>query len=783
MRHRFILSIKMLLGKRNIPLPLVCVLYFVFLPCTAILAASGADEIRITLSADESLRQVSQRLLNDGDAWQIILRYNGIEHPDAASPGISLRIPVGLYTKLHRHLERVASLISQANREGAALLADKELAEAMRLQNQALRLKQEGRLQKAVKQATFAKAGALAALDKAKSTQIHTAEAWLVAKSGTVQNRPSGASRWQQTELEQRLQEQERVRTLADSRCRITFSDQSQLSLDEHALVVIGSMEKNVIRSSYSNSVSMIEGDILVHLASISQQKHFEVNLPNITTDVRSLNFLTSRDKKNVTRISNYDGEIDIRAGGGQVTVKKNQGTKIIPGHQPTTPKALLPPPEVLSPEPEQKLYGTEVLCTWKPIVGARQYQIEISSSAAFTDLLSSEKIKEQHFPWEAAAGGVYFLRIKTIDQDGCPGPYSEPLIFFIDPDNQPPFLMLHSLDKDIQIANEEIEIRGEVEKTALLRINGQEVKADDTGNFRYTVSLSNRKTVLKVEAVDPAGNVTTVERTVNRQQDNQLIQLDSLEKIISKTEEVAISGRLLPGARLQINKKPVQATEVFTHLLHLNEGEHTVDLEAIGPDGQRDTLRLQVVVDLHPPEIEVNNIEQATTVGQITLRGTVSEEGTVTLNGRAVRLLDRSFKEIIPLAEGSNELRLDAEDVAGNRSFWKETVLRDSQPPEILRKNVSPSTTKGGEVVRLSARIHDAGAGTARSGSFLLEVNGTLFKGILKRSGEDDSDFTGSVFVLSGVAGTVKMRKIWVQDMLGNTAEYSAEDVEGMRE
>ncbi len=84
---------------------------------------------------------------------------------------------------------------------------------------------------------------------------------------------------------------------------------------------------------------------------------------------------------------------------------------------------------------------------------------------------------------------------------------------------------------------------------------------------------------------------------------------------------------------------------------------------------------------------------------------------------------------------------------------------------------------------MRLSARIHDAGAGTARSGSFLLEVNGTLFKGILKRSGEDDSDFTGSVFVLSGVAGTVKMRKIWVQDMLGNTAEYSAEDVEGMRE
>ncbi|MGB5686802.1 MAG: FecR domain-containing protein, partial [Candidatus Electrothrix sp.] len=354
MKHRFILRGKML------SLPLLC--FFLFLPGKPVWAAGSPglpDDIQITLTADESLRQISERLLGDGDAWQIILRCNGIEHPDAISPGTSLRIPVGLYTRLHRHLERATSLISQATREGAALLAEKEIAAAIRLRDQAQRLKQEARLQEAVEQAILAEAGALAALDKAKRTQTHAAEAWLSAKSGTVQNRPPDASRWQETKLEQRLQERERVRTLADSRCRITFSDQSELSLDEHALVAIGSMEKNVIRSSYSNSVSMIEGDILVHLASLSQLKRFEVNIPDIITDVRSRNFSASRDKENITRIANYDGEIDVGSGGGQVTVKKNQGTKIIPGHQPTTPKALLLPPEVLNPEPEQNLYGT----------------------------------------------------------------------------------------------------------------------------------------------------------------------------------------------------------------------------------------------------------------------------------------------------------------------------------------------------------------------------------------------------------------------------------------
>lgn len=791
MGHRFILSIKMLSGQEIIFLPLVCVLFFCssFLPCTTAFAASDADDIRITLGADESLRQVSERLLGDGDAWQVILRCNGIEHPDAASLGTSLLIPVGLYNRLHQHLQRATSLLSQANREGAALLAEKEIAAAVCLREQASYLKQEGHLQEAVEQAIQAEARALAALNKAKNAQTHSVEAWLTAKSGTVQNRPPGASRWQKTELEQRLQERERVRTLADSRCRITFSDQSELSLDEHALVVIGSMEKNIIRSSYSNSVSMFEGDILVHLASLSQQKRFKVNLPNITTDIRSLNFLASLDKKNVARIANYDGEIDVGAGGGQVTVKKNQGTKIVPGYQPTIPKALLPPPEVLSPEPDQRLYVSEIVFAWEPVANARYYQVEISRKQTFSDQLFSKKISTQRFQWEAASVGVYYFRIKTIDQDGCLGPYSEPLNFYVDPDKQPPFLVLHSPGRDISTADKEIEVRGEVEQEALLQINGQEVRPDHTGHFQYTVPLSDEKMVISVVATDLAGNVSTIERTVSRQPEDKLLQLDSPKKIISRTEEVAISGRLLPGTRLRINKTPVRASGVFTHLLHLSEGEHTLDVEATGPNGQKDTLRLQVVVDLHPPEIKVNDIAQTTADGQVTLSGTVSEEGTIiTLNGRVLsgRLSDRRFKEVVSLAEGPNELWLDAQDVAGNRSSWKETVLRDSQPPKILRKDISPPQTKGGEVVRLTVRIDDAGVGTARSGSFLVEVNGTLLKGILKRSGENGTDFTGSVFVLSGVTGRVKVREIRVQDMLGNTAEYYAEDVEtveGMRE
>jgi hypothetical protein len=487
--------------------------------------------------------------------------------------------------------------------------------------------------------------------------------------------------------------------------------------------------------------------------------------------DVRSRSFLASRDKKNVTRIANYDGEIDIKAAGAQVTVKKNQATKVKPGQQPDTPHELLPPPKIISPPPEQKLHEAQMLFKWEPVAKAGRYQLEISSSANFTQLLATDKVSGQSWQWQAPSSGLYFVRIKTIDQEGCPGPYSEPVSFFVDLDSQPPFLVLHQPEKDILTGDKEIEVRGEVEKTAKLLINGQEVKADADGQFRCNIALSGAGAVIRAEAADAAGNISTVERTVTLRQDKQLIRLDNPEQIISKTGEVTISGQLLPGVRLRVNKTAVQAAGEFTHLLHLNEGEHAVELEAAGPEGEQESLRLQVFVDTQPPIIHVKELERVTSAGQITLSGSISEEASLTLNGKTVKLTDKSFKQAVPLAEGASQLMLVAEDRAGNQGLWKTSILRDSQPPKIFSATLSPTETKGGELVRLAVRIEDDGVGAAKSGSFVVEVNGQPFKGILKHTGENRDNFIGSLFILPGLAGQVKLREIRVQDMLGNAA------------
>ncbi|MCI5121555.1 MAG: hypothetical protein D3908_10265, partial [Candidatus Electrothrix sp. AUS4] len=285
--------------------------------------------------------------------------------------------------------------------------------------------------------------------------------------------------------------------------------------------------------------------------------------------------------------------------------------------------------------------------------------------------------------------------------------------------------------------------------------------------------SLSGGTNVIQAEAVDAAGNIRLIERKVTRQQDSQLLRLDNPGKILSKTEEVAISGWLLPGAHLLVNKTPVQARGDFTYLLQLSEGEHEVRVEAVGQDGQQEGRSLQVLIDLHAPEMKIGDMEQATADGQIIVKGSVTEEGIVTLNKKPVKLTELKFEETVSLTEGSNELLLEAQDAAGNKSFWRKTVLRDSQPPEILQHEVLPRISKGGEVVWLTVRARDKGAGLARSGSFTLEVKGTFFQGILNRSSEDSTMYSGSVLVLPGVSGTVRVREIRVQDLLGNLAEY----------
>ena len=734
-------------------------------------AAAGPD-LQVVVQANQSLRDLSSQYFNDAGAWPILLLYNGFKDTDSVPPGTRLSVPATLFLALNQRLDHCTTLIGQANKEGAAKLAAAEIGEAIRLRDQAMSLKKAARLKEAAAVADQAISKAETALELAAKGKNRSVEAWLAARSGTVQNRPPDTTEWQETALNQKLVEQERIRTLAGSRGKVDFKDNSYLILGEQSLAIIGSMKENVLRKSFNTRVTVVEGDIMFHLASLNQRKDFNVNTPNMEADIRSTAFRASRDRKNVTRLANYDGEIDVKAQGSQVTVKKNQATKIPGAGKPTTPTDLLPPPQITAPVPDLALQTRTVDFSWQPITGAVDYRVEISHKPDFTLLLDSRTVKGTGFSWQAPSRGAYYFRILTVDQDQQAGAFSQPLSFLVDVDDLPPFLVLHYPGADMVVSDTAIEIQGEVEKGTELRINGQPVSPEADGSFSFGLELDPASPIIRAEAVDRAGNTSTVVRKLTIDSTSQLITFASPPVQISNRVPVPVSAHLRPGTAVEINGRKVKLAQDFTYLLDLTEGEHAIKLIASAADGQKQELNWTVTVDLTPPVINLADLPQTTTEPEAVLVGSLSEQASLVMDKEEIALDELHFRQPVSLAEGENSFSLVARDRAGNQGMQAVRIVRDSRPPKILKQTVKPARVKDGEIVRLQVRAEDSGVGMARIGSFTLKIGERRFKGILKKSGR--GIFAGSVFIPPGIQGKVQVDMIQLRDILGNETGHA---------
>jgi hypothetical protein len=733
-----------------------------------VFAAPGGD-LQVVVQPTQSLRDLSSQYLNDADAWPILLLYNGFKETDSVPPGTTLAVPATLFLALNQRLDRCTTLIGQANKAGAAKLAPVDIGEAIRLRDQAMYLKKTARLKEAAAVADKAISRAEAAFALADKGKNRSVEAWLAARSGTVQNRPPDATDWQETAVNQKLVEQERIRTLAGSRGKVDFKDNSYLILGEQSLAIIGSMKENVLRNSFNTRVTVVEGDIMFHLASLNQRKDFNVNTPNMEADIRSTAFRASRDRKNVTRLANYDGEIDVKALGSLVTVKKNQATKIPGASKPTVPKDLLPPPQITAPVPDLTLHAQTVDFTWQPVAEALQYRLQISHKPDFILLLDSRTVKGSSFAWKAPSRGVYFFRILTVDRDQQAGAFSQPLSFLVDVDELPPFLVLNYPGADMAVSDTAIEVQGEVEKGTVLRINGQPVTPEADGSFSYGLELDPARPVIRAEAADRAGNVSTVVRKLTIDRNGQLITFDSPPVRISNRVPVPVSGHLRPETTVEINGRKVNLAREFTYLLDLAEGKHAIQLIATGADGQKQELNWTVTVDLTAPVITLAALPLTTTTAEATIAGSLSEQVSLFMNNKEVPLEDLNFRQTVSLGEGENSFDLLARDRAGNQEVQTVRIFRDSRPPKIIKQTVKPARVKGGEIVRLQVRAEDSGVGLARIGSFTLRIGERRFKGILKECGKADNSFAGSVFIPPGINGKVDVDAIQLHDILGN--------------
>ena len=734
------------------------------------------DVISVTYNSNQSIRELAKTYLDDPNAWEILVRFNGYDSPNDIKSGAILKIPVRLYTTLMQRLDESQQLIAQANKEGAGILASKELNQAIDLREQAITLKEQGKLEKALETTNQAKDVSQKALDVAKKKRIQSVSAVLDYKKGTVQTRTPVQSTWNGAEEKDDLTEKERVRTLSNSLGGILFVDGSRLNLNDNSLAVIEAMKQDLIKNTRTSKVTVMEGDVSAFLSSLSQKNEVNVSVPGVQTKIRSKKFTASRDENKVSRFANYDGEIDLTASGKTVTIKENEGSTIAEGQAPSSPEKLLPPPEIVSPKPEQNYYTESASFAWNAVSEAQAYRIEIAGNKSFSRILENIRVAgTQSYSWEAPGNGVYYFRISAVDNKKLKGPSSDQVEFYVNVDTIPPYLAVQSPPDQYISDIPAITLSGTAEQGAILTVKGDTIPVKKDGTFNQSLTLPAGKQKIVLVAKDPAGNVTKVTRVVTVSISDQLVQLNNPGKRIVNSGDVEITGTVKPGVNVTIDGKTATIQNGKLHeILTLTEGEHHLTVVATGADGKSQTNTLDVIVDKTPPVIKLNDVPGYTKNSSLTIQGDLSEKASVRVGEKQISSSGEHFEADVPLQEGKNVLTLVATDDAGNQASNEIAVIRDTQPPKIISRTLSPKQVTAGGVVTIEVKASDSGVGLARTGKFVLQVGDAAqkYQGMLNLASSRDK-YTGSVFLPPSAKGQITVISLEITDYLGNQATH----------
>ncbi|MBN2602295.1 MAG: FecR domain-containing protein, partial [Candidatus Marinimicrobia bacterium] len=550
------------------------------------MAADG--DVTVTLSGDETLRSLAIKYFGEPNDWEVILFYNGYQSAGEVNIGTALKIPVGLYKKITQQLDDAQQAISQANNEGAGILAKDLVEAAINAQKESVELKKKGQLDLALKRANDAVSSANNAIQQTKDKRVKSISAILSEKKGKVQSRKKDQTIWYDANKDQELNEKEHIRTLSSASGEIAFVDGSKLNLNENSLAVIEAMKQDLVKNTNTSSVVVLQGDIMAYLSGQNTKNQMNVSVPGVETEIRSRSFRASRDENNVTKFANYDGEIDVKAGGAAVTIGKNEGTSIAPGEKPKEARKLLEPPKILSPGQKEKFYTSTVSIQWEKVNTAKGYFLQIAPVRSFSERIVDQNVgTNPGFKWNSNTTGVFYIRVASIDKEDFTGTFSSPVEFYIDKDITPPFLLVNKPTNEETVYQPVITISGDAESEADLLINNDSVIVDKSGKFSHPYTLVPGKNTILIQSIDKAGNISKTERSIYFNADDNLINLDGKTTVITNISEYALSGSTKPGCEISINGQPADLVDYkFNHIVYLKDGVNSVNIHAKSPKG-----------------------------------------------------------------------------------------------------------------------------------------------------------------------------------------------------
>jgi hypothetical protein len=375
---------------------------------------------------------------------------------------------------------------------------------------------------------------------------------------------------------------------------------------------------------------------------------------------------------------------------------------------------------------------------------------------------------------------------VSALDSFGLPGERSEASRFTVAPDNTPPYLKIDAPGTDVIVRGAKVEVSGETEPNAVLKLADKPLAVDASGHFATTIEAASGDNTVTLVATDPAGNKTTLERKFVYMPDKQSvvafdpsIRQSAPGHFLTNSNVVSLSGKTTADSTIAVRAgKDVLASAatgadgLFRINVPLAADEEKLAFAVIAPSGFTSVEDFAVTIDRVAPEVALDGIlPRLTSTTALRVAGRTEPDAKLTLNGREVALVGGRFDETITLRPGDNPVELIAEDPVGNVTIEKSTVKLDQDPPQLLSSKATPATNGGKKVLALEVIAADA-SGLAKAAPFKVLAGAANFSGYL-RYNKAAKAYQGFIVIPEADIAGAKLSAVELTDDAGNSKTF----------
>jgi hypothetical protein len=509
-----------------------------------------------------SLYTTAVKLTGDSTCWPIIV---SLSERDTATNGFILnshaQIQMKEFALVHKNVKQARLNLSQHIKSGAKVFTSEELDSATVLiknyDGKILKGNISGAQQLGQNITEIVRV--IGKLITERRTEAIDAK--LAQKTGIVDKRKGLLGIWQSAFINDLFASYDGVRTGEASLAQLFFTDGVDVTVDPNSTVVIRESHMDRLDQSVKRDLALMNGSILAKLSAKAKETNkFAFRAGTSESMVKSGKFWASTIQDKKTKLSNYDGTIDLTASKVKIVLQQNQGTVVEKGKAPLPPINLLGGPQLSWGRLDTVIYNDKMTLQWKTISKAVSYQVELCPSRNFDHDMNRISVKAPVYQLTGIPLASLYVRIIAVDSYGLRG-VDSPIYHIIRvKDTQPPPIQIDGWEMDRRYtANDRITIKGRTKADAVLIAGGEKQTVQANGSFSFQVAVARPETQVKIVVTDQSGNSSIRLLSIVPMEIEKLFTIHwncraTETTLYTQGESIEAHGNAYPGVRVSAN-------------------------------------------------------------------------------------------------------------------------------------------------------------------------------------------------------------------------------------